>query len=145
MKVSDLARESGYELAVNDVIRDHAESMKEVKKNLEGLRMVRPADQDKIFPAVFIAVFVMQGMFILAYLIMRMNRISGSITVMSRQIDDAMAGKKAASPTMKNSELKELHYKLNGLISFMEAEWGKKPEMNEKEKPSKKRARRQTR
>lgn len=93
-RLSDLARESGYELAVDDIIKDHRAAMTAVKGNLavlKDLEREKTGGNVLIYAVIVVAV---QGVLLLLFLLKLNRSASFTLRLIARQIDNALAGEK---------------------------------------------------
>ncbi len=93
-RLSDLARESGYELAVDDIIKDHRAAMTAVKGNLavlKDLEREKTGGNVLIYAVIVVAV---QGVLLLLFLLKLNRSASFTLRLIARQIDNALVGEK---------------------------------------------------
>lgn len=116
-RLSRLARKSGYELAVDDIIRDHTTSMSTVKENLAVLKNIGKKRTGVGFLLGIAIIVALQGLALSLYLVRLHRSAAFTIDLMERRIDDAAAGRKR-EPTERGKvvELRELYEKLEQLI-----------------------------
>ncbi|MBN1533805.1 MAG: hypothetical protein JXA20_14135 [Spirochaetes bacterium] len=125
VQLSGLARKSGYELAVDEVIGDHRRIMGEVRRNLTVLKETRTRNDDSPMKIAVIAVMVIQGSLLAFILYLLFRRVTVPIQVMSQHIDDIMAGKKPDIWDMKRIVVfRDFYYRFAGLLKLMESEPG---------------------
>ncbi len=123
IKLSRLAGRSGYELAVQDMIRNHDASMAALSKNASILKTMEKRNYNHTFLIAIIAAVGAQGLFLLIYISWVTGRVSRQVSLMSWQIDDIMAGKKTEPLYMgKNGVLRELYDKFSRLMNIEKIE-----------------------
>lgn len=136
VELSKLARKSGYELSVHDVIKDHGEDMREIHKNLTILKKIKE-QRDIEAPLYFVITsIVIQGSILLLYFLWLLTRLLKPIRFMTRQIDDVMAYKKVVFGNIKKPrEMNDFYYKFVGLIKLFETELTNKKPGKDRRKP----------
>jgi len=138
VKMSELAKKSGYELAVNDVIKDHAESMNALKMNLENLVKFENSNNPSNSYRTVLKVIIINMLVMLACLFFILGRLSRVIGYMSGQIDSVIRGGSAELKSPKFAgQLRPFYEKFCGLLNYAEGKHGGKADKN-KPKPAKK-------
>jgi len=119
-ELSNLASKSGYELALNDIIKDHKNSISIIRDKLPLLKKVKESGQEKSGHKIIvyaIIILAIQGILLLLYL-SRINRAAlFTVSLISRQINDIITGGKP-DPVEKNNivEFRELYDRFSILL-----------------------------
>ncbi|MBN1532163.1 MAG: hypothetical protein JXA20_05835 [Spirochaetes bacterium] len=125
-EISRLARRSGYELSVSDIVKDHRRSMCDIRSGLAALRGFRETRSVALPLSLVIAAVAAQCAALLLYLVWFLGRVLAPIRLMSRQIDDVMANRRVVlDDARRPGELRVFYYKFAGLIKLAEAGWDK--------------------
>ena len=104
-------------IKVDQIKKDHQESMKNIKESMTFLNSFLTNLKDffyeiKIFLMVLLALILVQAVFLYFYLINMTHRISGPIYVISQHMQDIIDGKKPNLRELrKNDELKSFYKK----------------------------------
>ena len=93
VQLSRLAQKSGYELAVGDIIKDHRSAMSSIKTNLAVLQQAGNETSRHNIMVYVIIVLGVQGLLLVLYFSRVTGAVSLTVNVISRQIDDILAGK----------------------------------------------------
>ncbi|MBN1534427.1 MAG: hypothetical protein JXA20_17265 [Spirochaetes bacterium] len=94
MEFSKLAKESGYELAVDDIIRDHRRSIASIKEDLRSLRSGDDRARPSTLVPAILAILVLEGLLLIGCLFVLLGRLLAPMELMAEHIDDLMAGKR---------------------------------------------------
>ncbi len=116
VQLSRLAQKSGYELAVGDIIKDHRSAMSSIKTNLAVLQQAGNETSRHNIMVYVIIVLGVQGLLLVLYFSRVARSSSYTLGIISRQIDDILAGKDADITNDETIiEYRELYEKVRDL------------------------------